>query len=77
MALAVLQDSTELMLEWVSLLSLAASALCLLALAVLFFVGRRQHALRQRAKRRRRALLRTDLRELQARRWRTVKSRKL
>jgi hypothetical protein len=59
------QPASEHVLEWVLLLSLAASGLCVLSLLVMMFVGRWQHAVRQRAKRRRRALLRNDIRDLE------------
>jgi hypothetical protein len=52
-------------LEWIVLLSLATSGLCMLSLAVMMVVGRWQHAIRQRVKKRRRALLSSDMHDLE------------
>jgi hypothetical protein len=73
MATALLKPGTEDLLEWVLLLSLTTSGLCVLSLVVMMLVGRWQHNVRQRAKNRRRRILRSDIRDLEARRWRPVK----
>ena len=72
-ATAFLRPGTENLLEWVLLLSLTTSGLCVLSLVVLMLVGRWQHKVRQRAKNRRRRILRSDIRDLEARRWRPVR----
>ena len=73
MAIALLKPGTEDLLEWVLLVSLTTSGLCVLSLVIMMFVGRWQHKIRQRAKNRRRRILRSDIRDLEARRWRPVR----
>ena len=73
MTTALLKPGTEDLLEWVLLLSLTTSGLCVLSLVVMMFVGRRQHKVRQHTKNMRRRILRSDIRDLEARRWRPVR----
>ena len=73
MATALLEPGTEDLLEWVLLLALTMSGVCVLCLVVMMLVGRWQHKVRQRANNRRRRILRSDIRDLEARRWRPVR----
>ena len=73
MTTALLKPGMEDLLEWVLVLSLTTSGLCVLFLVTMTFVGRWQHKVRQRAKNRMRRILRGDIRDLEARSWRPVR----
>jgi hypothetical protein len=66
MGTVLLQPGMEELLEWVLLLSLATSGLCVLALVVMMFVGRWRHAIHQRERNKRRGVLSNDIRDLEA-----------
>ena len=64
----LLQPGTKDVLEWVFLLSLASSGLCVLGLVMMMIADRWRHAVRQRELNRRRTELQNDIRNLEARR---------